>query len=131
MNLEFTYENVITLIDVPEIMKNLVSGCFLNKFGFKCVFESNQFVLTKGDTFVGKGYLFEHVIKLNLINKVNFFAYMIDLVSLWHNRLGHVNTRKLHDIYVLNLIPHSLNDMVDKCRICLKTKIIKKIFSKN
>jgi hypothetical protein len=96
VNLEFTSGNVLTLTDVyyvPEIRKNLVSGGLLNKFGFKCVFESDQFVLTKGGTFVGKGYLSECVFKLNLVNKLNVSAYMIDSISLWHNRLGHVNTR--------------------------------------
>jgi hypothetical protein len=133
VNLEFTYGNVLTLTDVyyvPEIRKNLMSRGLLNKFGFKCVFESDQFVLTKGDIFVGKGYLFEGIFKLNLVNKVNVSAYMIDSFSLWHNRLGHVNTRKLHDMSILNLIPHSVNNMVDKCRICLKTKIVKKYFPK-
>jgi hypothetical protein len=44
VNLEFTYGNVLTLTDVyyvPEIRKNLVSGGLLNKFDFKCVFESD------------------------------------------------------------------------------------------
>jgi hypothetical protein len=44
VNLEFTFGNVLTLIDVyyvPEIRKNLVSGGLLKKFGFKCVFESD------------------------------------------------------------------------------------------
>jgi hypothetical protein len=63
-------------------MKNLVSGGLLNKFGFKCIFESDQFVLTKGGTFVRKGYLSEGIFKLNLVNKVNVSAYMIDSVSL-------------------------------------------------
>jgi hypothetical protein len=133
VNLEFTSGNVLTLTDVYyvlEIRKNLVSGGLLNKFGFKCVFESDQFVLTKGGTFVGKGYLSEDVFKLNLVNKLNVSAYMIDSISLWHNRLGHVNTRKLHDMSVLNLIPHSVNDMVNKCRICLKMKIFRKSFPK-
>jgi hypothetical protein len=133
VNLEFTSGNVLTLTDVyyvPEIRKNLVSGGLLNKFGFKYVFESDQFVLTKGGTFVGKGYLSEGVFKLNLVNKLNVYAYMIDSISLWHNRLGHVNTRKLHDMSVLNLIPYSVNDMIDKCRICLKTKIVRKSFPK-
>jgi hypothetical protein len=76
VNLEFTYGNVLTLTDVyyiPKIRKNLVSGGLLNKFGFKCVFDSDQFMLTKGGIFVGKGYLFEGIFKLNLVNKVNIF----------------------------------------------------------
>jgi len=50
VNLEFTSGKVLSLTDVyfvPEIRKNLVSGGLLNKFGFKAVFESDQFVLTK------------------------------------------------------------------------------------
>jgi hypothetical protein len=56
------------------------------KFKFKFVFESDQFVLIKGGAFVGKGYLFEGMLKLNLINKVDNYAYMIDSISLCHNR---------------------------------------------
>jgi len=41
---------------VPEMCKNLVSGWLLNKHGFRLVFESNKFVLTKIGMFVGKGY---------------------------------------------------------------------------
>lgn len=51
--IEFTSRKVLTLSDVyhiPEVRKNLVSGILLNKFGFNLVFESNKFILTKGDT---------------------------------------------------------------------------------
>ncbi|GJV57501.1 hypothetical protein Tco_1458506 [Tanacetum coccineum] len=41
---------------VSEIHRNLVSGWLLNKFGFKLVFESDKFVLSKSGMFVGKGY---------------------------------------------------------------------------
>jgi len=115
---------------VPEIMKNLVSRGLLNKFGFKVVFESDRFVLTKGSAFVGKSYLFEEMFKLNLINKVKNFAYLIDSISLWHNRFGHVNTRRMHDMIVLNLIHKSVNNMFDKCKICMQTKITRKHFPK-
>ena len=55
-----------------------MSKGLLSKFGFKCVFELEQFVLTKRDAFVGKGYLFETIFKLNLVNKVDNSTYMID-----------------------------------------------------
>jgi hypothetical protein len=32
---------------------------------------------------------------------------------------------------ILNLIPKSINDMFDKCRICMQTKITIKPFPKN
>jgi hypothetical protein len=85
VNLEFTFGKVLSLTDVyfvHEIMKNLVSRGLLNKFGFKVVFESDRFVLTKGGAFVGKSYLFEGMFKLNLNNKVNNSAYSIDSISL-------------------------------------------------
>ncbi|GJS80735.1 retrovirus-related pol polyprotein from transposon TNT 1-94 [Tanacetum coccineum] len=41
---------------VPEIRKNLMSGWLLNKFGFRLVFESDKFVLSKNQVYVGKGY---------------------------------------------------------------------------
>jgi hypothetical protein len=79
---------------VPETRKSLESGNLLNKFGFKFVFESDQFVLTKEGAFVGKGYLFEMMFKLNLINKVNNSAYSVDSISLWHNKLDHIRRKK-------------------------------------
>ena len=42
---------------VPEIRKNLVSGSLLNSHGFRLVFESDKFVLSKSGMYVGKGYM--------------------------------------------------------------------------
>jgi hypothetical protein len=42
--------------------------------------------------------------KLNLSKRVVNSAYLVDSISLWHNRLGYINTRRLHDMTVLNLI---------------------------
>ncbi|GJS66719.1 zinc finger, CCHC-type containing protein [Tanacetum coccineum] len=39
-----------------DIRKNLVSGWLLNKFGFRLVFESDKFVLSKNQMYVGRGY---------------------------------------------------------------------------
>ena len=44
-------------LHVPEIRKNLVSGSLLSKKGFKLVFVSNNFILTKNGMYVGKGYM--------------------------------------------------------------------------
>jgi hypothetical protein len=59
VELKFTSGKVVTLVDIfyaPEIQKNLVSGNLLSKHGYKLVFESEKFVLTKNNMFVGKGY---------------------------------------------------------------------------
>ena len=96
VDLHFTYGNVVTFTNVchvPEIRKNLVSGGLLNNHGFKLVFESNKFILSKTDVFVGKGYLYVCMFKLS-INKTQVSAYLVDLISLWHSRLGHINKGK-------------------------------------
>lgn len=97
VDLNFTSGKTVTLNDVyhvPEIRKNLVFGGLLNKHGFKLVFVSDKFVLTKGGTFVGKGYYCNGMFKMNINNKANIYAYIVDSLSLWHACLGHVNTRK-------------------------------------
>ncbi|XP_022031771.1 uncharacterized protein LOC110932823 [Helianthus annuus] len=59
---ELTLTNVLY---VPEIRKNLVSGWMLNKFGFRLVFESDNFVLSRRGMFVGKGYAHNGMFKMN------------------------------------------------------------------
>ena len=132
IELEFTSGKILTLRDVyhvPEVRKNLVSGSLLNKFGFKLVFEADKFVLSKGETFVGKGYLYNGMFKLNVINnKVS--AYIVEFSNLWHGRLGHVNFRKMHDMVKLDLIPSFDRNNIESCKTCMLTKITKKPFSK-
>ncbi|GJU59339.1 pol polyprotein [Tanacetum coccineum] len=66
--------------------------------GFKLVFESNKFVITKGGVYVGKGYLDEGLFKLSVVTADNVInnnnagtrtasVYMIDPSFLWHSRL--------------------------------------------
>ena len=42
--------------------------------------------------------MYEGMFKLNINNMNVSSAYMVDSLSLWHNRLGHVNIRRLHDM---------------------------------
>ncbi|KAJ9561442.1 hypothetical protein OSB04_006602 [Centaurea solstitialis] len=90
---------------VPELRKNLVSGWLLNKVGFKLVFESDKFVLSKSGMYVGKGYAMNDMFKLNVmvVNVMNknasTSAYMLEFSNIWHGRLGHVN---FHSIQRLN-----------------------------
>ena len=62
------------------------------------------------------------------INKSVKSTYIVDSFSLWHNRLRHVNHKRMLDMISLNLIPKHQNDMVDKSRICSLTKITRKPF---
>ncbi|XP_057476852.1 uncharacterized protein LOC130764565 [Actinidia eriantha] len=61
---ELTLNNVL---HVPEIRKNLVSGSLLSKHGFKLVFVSDKFILTKDGIYVGKGYLADGLFKMNCV----------------------------------------------------------------
>ena len=79
---------------VPDIQKNLVSGSLLNNHGFRLVFESNKFVLSKSGMYVWKGYVSDGMWKLNVmtiiksnINKASTSTYMIESSNLWHGRL--------------------------------------------
>ncbi|GJR38873.1 pol polyprotein [Tanacetum coccineum] len=91
--LKMTSEKELKLTNVlyvPEIRKNLVSGWLLNKFGFRLVFESDKFVLSKNQMYVGKGYAVNAMFKLNVmvvkndINKMNSSAYLIESSNVWH-----------------------------------------------
>ncbi|GJT55529.1 pol polyprotein [Tanacetum coccineum] len=101
--LKMTSEKELKLTNVlyvPEIRKNLVSGWLLNKFGFRLVFESDKFVLSKNQMYVGKGYAVDAMFKLNVmvvkndINKMNSSAYLIESSNVWHGRLGHPNLQE-------------------------------------
>ena len=68
--LKMTLGKELTLNDVlhvPDILKNLVSNSLLSKNGFKMVFESNNFILTKNEVYVGKGYLTNGLFKINVM----------------------------------------------------------------
>ena len=107
IKLKMTSGKELTLKDVlhvPDIRKNLVSGSLLSKNGFKLVFVSDKFVLTKNDMFVGKGYLSDGLFKLNVLtvapksgdensnvstsvninNKNKSSSYLLECSNMWH-----------------------------------------------
>jgi len=93
------------------------------------VYEANKYILSKESVFTGKGYAGSDMFKLNVIttysgNKMNNSAYMLvySISSLWHNRLGHVNYKKLKEISRLKLIP-DFDGNIEKCKTCMLTKI--------
>ena len=59
VDLKLTSEKTVQLKNVhhvPSIKKNLINGSLICRDGFKLVFESNKYVLSKYGTFVGKDY---------------------------------------------------------------------------
>jgi len=73
--------------------KNLISGSLLCRDGFKLVFESNKCILSKYDTFVGKGYESGGLFRLSLtdtcFNSVNHVSHD-NKTNVWHSCLCHI-----------------------------------------
>ncbi|PHU09513.1 hypothetical protein BC332_21373 [Capsicum chinense] len=82
--LKMTSGKVLTLnnvLYVLELRKSLISVSLLDKNRFKCVFVFEKIILSKGEVYVGKGYLNEGLFKMNVmnveINKSSISSYLI------------------------------------------------------
>ena len=122
-------------LHVPEIRNNLVSESLLSKNGFRLVFESDKFVLTKSGIYVGKGYMSNGLFKMNVMTIVSDFsnkntssAYMLESSNIWHGRLGHVNFDTLCKLMNLELLPKFKIDANYKCEICVESKLTRTSF---
>ncbi|GJX27326.1 zinc finger, CCHC-type containing protein [Tanacetum coccineum] len=135
--LEFSFGKTITLFNVlyvPKLRKNLVSGPVLNKCGYKQVYESEKYILSKCGVFLGYGYYNNGMFMLNL-NKVlddSEYVYMssssnVVNSSLWHARLGHVHYKRMLEMYKDDLIP-AIDENTEKCSTCMLTKITRQPF---
>jgi hypothetical protein len=72
--LKFTSGKTVLLKNVhhaTSIKKNLVSGSLLCREGYKLVFESNKCIMSKYETFVGKGYDSGGLFRLSLHDVCN------------------------------------------------------------
>ena len=91
VDLKFTSGKIVRLKNVhhvPSINKNLVSGSLLCQDGYKIVFESNKFVVSKFGTFVGKGYECGGLFRLSLLdvcNKVVNHVCSNSESNVWHD----------------------------------------------
>nr|GEX22474.1 zinc finger, CCHC-type [Tanacetum cinerariifolium] len=131
MELEFSYGKTITLFNVlyvPKLHKNLVSGHMLNKCGYKQVYESDKYILSKSGVFVGFGYYNNDMFMLNL-NKVpgdSDSVYMSSSTvvnsSLWHARLGHVHYKRMLEISKDDLIA-AIDENIEKCTTCCRAVV--------
>ena len=139
--LKMTSGKELTLNDVlhvPEIRKNLVSGSLLSKKGFKLVFVSDNFILTKNGMYLGKGYMSNGLFKMNVMNVVppikninknsTSSAYMLESSNVWHGRLGHVNYDTLRRLINMECLPNFKIDSNHKCEICVESKLTRTSF---
>ena len=123
------------VLHVPEIRKNLVSGLLLSKKGFRLVFESDKFVLSKSGIYAGKGYVSNGLFKINVMTIVSNFnnkntssAYMLESSNIWHGRLGHVNFDTLRKLMNSELLPKFNIDANHKCETCVESKLTRASF---
>ncbi|GJR92959.1 zinc finger, CCHC-type containing protein [Tanacetum coccineum] len=134
--IEFSSGKTITLFNVvyvPGLRKNLMSGPVLNKCGYRQVYESNKYILSRHGVFIGFGYYNNGMFMLNLnkvpssINSVYMaYSHVVDS-KVWHARLGHVHYNRLHDMSKDSLIP-SFDKNMEKCNTCMLTKITRQPF---
>ena len=129
---ELTLTNVLYVL---EIRKNLVSGSLLNNYGFRLVFESNKFVLSKSGMYVGKGYVSDGMWKLNVMTIIksnmdneSTSTYMLESSNLWHGTLGHINYDTLCSLINLNHIPTFQIYAKHKCETCVEAKLTRSFF---
>lgn len=131
---EVTLNNVLY---VPEIRKNLVSGSLLSKHGFKMVFVSDKFILSKNEVYLGKGYVSEGLFKMSVmpvvpkvsdINKMSPSVYITESSNIWHARLGHVNFDTVRRLMSLESIPKFRIDTGHKCQVCTEAKMTRSSF---
>jgi len=125
---------LIEVLHVPDIRANLIFVSLLGKVGIKVSFESDKIVMIKNNVFVGKGYCNKGLFVLNvaqIVNKNNAFssAYLIDSYDIWYARLGHVSISYIKKMQSLGLINGINNSCMDKCEICVETKLSKKTCS--
>jgi hypothetical protein len=75
--LKFTLRKTVLLKNMQHVLsikKNLVSGSQCCRDGYKIVFEANKYILSKYETFIGKGYdcggLFRLSLHDDMCNKI-------------------------------------------------------------
>jgi hypothetical protein len=121
VDLKSTLGNIVRLKnvhDVPFINKIPITGSLLCQDGYKIVFESNKFFVSKFGTFVGKGYECRGLFCLSMsdiCNKiVNHICTHIES-NVWHSRLCNVNFDCMMRLAKLNLIVSFTTFKGSKC----------------
>ena len=110
--LKLTFGKVLALNDVLHVLDirwNLVLVFLLGKTRVRILFDFDKIVLTKNDTFVGKGYCNKDLFMLNVYDVINNNAsssstYIVDSCDIWYDRLRHVNFSYMKKMVELSLI---------------------------
>lgn len=109
----------------------------MNCLGYRQVYDSDRYIIFRYGKFVGFGYYFNKMFRLNIISK--FFnsensAFILSSSSskihdsmVCHAKLGHVNFRRMREMSKDGLIP-AFDIHTDTCKTCMLTKVTKQPF---
>jgi len=96
-------------------------------------FQGGKVVLSYKKIYFGNTYRTDGIYKINtivstsVINEISSFMYSS---TLWHNRLGHVNYKKMLNMKKLGLLQNCGGNKPKNFEVCVQAKITKKPFSK-
>ena len=118
VDLRLTLGKTLSLKNVQHVLginRNLLPGSLLCRDGYKLVFESNKFIISKFGLFIGKGYNSGGLFCLfilddcNVVNNLSCSSYSgihVGDVAVWHSCLCHINFDRIVWLCKLNLIPN-------------------------
>nr|ABG66107.1 retrotransposon protein, putative, Ty1-copia subclass [Oryza sativa Japonica Group] len=128
VDLKFTSGKTVQLKNMQHVLsikKNLVSSSLLCRDGFRLVSESNKCVVSKYETFIGKGFdsggLFRFSLD-NMCNKIVNYVSNDDESNVWHSRLCHVNFGCMTHLDNMSLIPKFTLVKGAKFHTCVQSK---------
>lgn len=90
-------------------------------------------LLSNNEMYIGKGYLSDGILKINLMTIVTYenlnnknvsSTSMLESSDLWHVRLGHVNDRSLRKLINMDLLPR-FDCSNKRCQVCIESKFTK------
>jgi hypothetical protein len=140
VDLKLTSRKTLSLKNVqhiPGINRNLISGSLLCRDGFKLVFESNKFIVSKFSLFIGKCYVCGGLFSFSVVEDCNKFVNLASCLNseyndgeanVWHSRLCHINFDHIIHLSKLNLIPKIPIVRRSKCHACVQAKQPRKPF---
>jgi hypothetical protein len=111
---------------MSHLSKRILLVALYCRDGFKIMLESNKYILSKYETFVGKIYVSRGLFCLSLFddacNKVVNNVLIHDNSNIWHSRLCHVNYGCMLWLAKLNLIPNFELVKGSRCHACVQSK---------
>jgi hypothetical protein len=131
VDLKLTLGKIVQLKNmqhIPSINKNLVSVSLLCRDGFKVVLESNKFVVSKCEQFIGKGYVCESLFRFSVSDCYNKSMNNIcdgineSDASICHSHVCHLNFCSMSRLSSLNLILNLSIVKGSKCQSCVQSK---------